>query len=121
MPWATMLEDERALALEGIRWAMTPEGAQVDLDLAVQLRGVMRKAPLDDDGHQRAWLLAARLIVGAAEIIDQGRAERAALAGFRQGIADRDVKPVKWIPISQEPLVLEAQRSLQAVKVAGVR
>ncbi|MBX3465298.1 MAG: hypothetical protein KF878_00175 [Planctomycetes bacterium] len=104
MPLATMTPDERQLALDGIELAAGPEGAAVDLDRALELRGLLRRR-LDDAGWQRAWLLAARIIVTAHE---------------RRGGQGEGAQPApQLLPVGHEPLVLAAARALEAQLVCG--
>lgn len=108
MPLATMTPDERQLALDGIELAAGPEGAAVDLDRALELRGLLRRR-LDDAGWQRAWLLAARIIVTAHE----------RRGGGAQGGAGEGAASTRLLPVGHEPLVLAAARELAAQLVCG--
>ena len=94
MPLAAMTSAERVRALDGIELCAGPEGAAVDLDRSLELRRLLRR-PLDWGGWERAWRIAAEVIVAA----NAGR----------------------LLSIMQEPIVLAAQRELQAVAVCGRR
>lgn len=104
MPWSDRPAEERRCAEIAIEWALTGEAAELDLDLAIEVRDAMEGTPPE---HDRAWRAAAQLVVMCAGKI----------AEQEQGRADRlpwNKAKAKARRIEDEALVQEAKRMLDA-------
>lgn len=103
--WEGRSEEERRCALVGIAWALTGEAAELDLDLAIEVRDAMEggEGPEGGPDRDRAWRAAAELVVMCAKRVEeqeQGRVER-----------------LPWYQpwrVEEEPLVVEARRLFDA-------
>lgn len=86
---------ERAVAIDVIGWALTPEAAELDLDLALEVREKVGKGGHEAD-WDGAWTATAQLVV---------------LAWEKRGWVTQ--RP-ELRPIEEEGLVVELARLLQA-------
>lgn len=116
MPMTDLTPAEAELALVAIEWAATdPEAQGVDLDLVLDLRRLMRRR-LDDEGWNRAWRIAAQLVVRASARRRTGSV-LAALAQGRPGVTPAAAP--RRPSVYDEPIVLQAQRELEASPVCA--
>lgn len=99
MPIADLTPEERRRALDAIEWALGDEAAQVDLDLAIEVREAMtRPGGADWDA---AWRAAAGLVLRWVHSREGGGEARMPEASAS-------------IPLEREELVQEAARLLNA-------
>lgn len=99
MALADLTPAERQVALDAIELCAGPEGAAVDLDRSLELRRLLRRK-LNDAGWERAWRIAAEIVVKARDT----RQAQAAAGPRRASVYD-------------EALVVEWARALGSVRV----
>jgi hypothetical protein len=119
MPMTDMTYEERSRAIDAIAWAHDdPEAQQVDLELVMQIRRLVRKRmPLDDEGWNAAWRIAAQLVVKANAQARASATLEALAQGKRPAPAPGQRSRGRLVNVYQEPLVLQAQQELQATPV----